>query len=121
MTDKELGQLEDLFNDISNDMKPPYVGIELDTVVDVKKVIQYAKEQAERVQELESKLESYRKAYYSCTDTRWEIGEQNKCYREALEFYGNANNYRSIPGTLTRIDFDCGFEARKALELSDDG
>ena len=50
MTDQErLEELEDLFEDISNDMIPPYVGITCDTVVDVKWVIKYAKEQAEQI------------------------------------------------------------------------
>lgn len=117
MSKERLEEIEDLFEDISNDMMPPYVGITCDTVVDVKWVIKYAKEQVERVQELEEVLNIDAPSYQR-------VMEQNKRYREALEFYADEENYKPFDGILlsnyqNKVDEDGGEIARKALEESE--
>jgi|SRR5699024_10101893 len=45
-----------------------------------------------------------------------ELEEQNKHYREALEFYADTNNYESEPNDISTVEFDSGIRARKALK-----
>lgn len=65
-------------------------------------------EQAERVQDLKIMLKV--------------LGERNQCYREALEFYANRNNYKlehfdpNLNDYMSTVDYDEGQKARKALE-----
>lgn len=48
--------------------------------------------------------------------------EQNKSYRETLEFYANRNNYKlehydpNLKGYMSIVDYDEGLKARKELE-----
>ena len=62
MKKEQLEELEELFDDISNDMMPPYVSIDLDTIIEVKNVIGYAKELENHVKELEKQSKHYRQA-----------------------------------------------------------
>lgn len=118
-----LEKLEDLFEDISNDMMPPYVGITCDTVIDVKWVIQYAKEQYERVKYLEERekeiieINQHEMQYRGeLTFKNAELEERNKRYQEALEFYANKKTYRYYKESYIDLLKDGGYIARKALE-----
>src|SRR5690625_5023960 len=82
---------------------------------------QFAREQAERVRELE---ETNKKNYWIAADFKFEnllLEQQNKRYREALEFYADKENYKPFDGIFlsryqNKIDEDGGEKARKALE-----
>src|SRR5699024_2445594 len=119
-------RLEDIINDLPYSIR--HEG-------NVEALIDYAKEQAERVEELERELErikvKYRvtkESHYNCSKSTSELEQQNERYREALEFYANQSNWMSIevptmmdgePEMVTReplIFDDGGRKAREALE-----
>lgn len=96
---------------------------------DIEWIASYAKEQAERVNELEIKLneavEIYKKnlKYRSELETmNTELDHQNKRYREALEFYADEDiyepQYQSVSDLwgIVEIRKDKGKKARQALE-----
>lgn len=99
----------------------------------LKWLVKYAREQAERVQELEEDLlelvkqnKELRKsiAFYSSESYNAHLErlldrseKQIKRYREALEFYANKINYLTfIENGKSNIEHDQGEKARKALE-----
>ena len=99
MTDKErLEEIEKNLDPLGYGMGGHLIGVN-----DIHWLVRYAKEQAERVQELERKIERY---------------------REALEFYANEETYEmkfvantdEIGVPLTVIELDEGKKARQALE-----
>lgn len=81
-------------------------------------------EQVERVQELE---EANKKNYWIAANFKFEnlkLEQQNKRYREVLEFYGNKENYlhelsRLKATNYSKVMDDYGETARKALEESE--
>lgn len=103
---------------------------EYDSLVNVfilnhlERLIRYAKEQAEQVQELER---VNKEMYWTASDFKFEnlkLEQQNKRYRETLEFYADENNWEGknngLGNAMTdyepEICFDIGIKARKALE-----
>lgn len=80
-----LKELEDLFNEISNVMMPPYVAIEPETVIDVKKLIKYAKEQAESVEKLEKELDKDANISFSLEGQLNDALDNVERYKQALE------------------------------------
>mgnify|MGYP001268909026 CR=1 FL=1 len=75
----------------------------------------YALEQAERVQELEDII--YKDERQAVLESMY---EQNKRYREALEFYADEENWiaalTSVGDFPCEVEEDRGEKARKALE-----
>ena len=107
------------------------MGGHLISVNDINWLVGYAKEQVERVQELEDKLTEQKESqkryfldFYKMERSYSEIKNkyiktcnQNKRYREALEFYANKINYLTfIENGKSNIEHDQGEKARKALE-----
>src|SRR5690606_34150738 len=73
--------------------------------------------QSERVQEVEEERDEWKDTAQSYYMTNQELREQNKRYREALEFYANKINYLTfIENGKSNIEHDQGEKARKALE-----
>lgn len=66
--------------------------------------------------------EVYRNAYIKVQRDRHRLMEQNKRYREALEFYAEQDNYEWETSYRPQQEIDCmviddgGHTARKALE-----
>ena len=52
---------------------------------EIEELLDYAKEQAERVQELEELIEDYKTVNKELHDRRKKLRKQNKRYREAIE------------------------------------
>ena len=70
-----------------------------------------------RVQELEDAVESYKKLSRHANISHKMAEEQNKRYREALEFYANPKTYYpQDEDYCSRITMDYGEKAREALE-----
>lgn len=110
MTDKE--RLEEIKN---NDISYLLYGTKL------KDYWEWLIEQAERVRELEEERSEWKDTAQSYYMTNQELREQNKRYREALEFYANEENYKPFDGIFlssyqNKVDEDGGEVARKALE-----
>ena len=71
----------------------------------------------ERVQELEELVEGYKIELMIKDNAKKRANQQNKRYREALEFYANKINYLTfIENGKSNIEHDQGEKARKALE-----
>ena|SRR5690625_2484546 len=78
--------------------------------------VEWLIEQAERVQELEDII--YKDERQAVLES---MCEQNKRYREALEFYADEENYKPFDGIFlssyqNKVDEDGGKKARQALE-----
>jgi citrate synthase len=93
---------------------------------DIAWLIASSRKQTERVQELEKQLKIYEKVLPNNSETAIEIVEENKRYREALEFYADKDNNRKliIDGNTmylgkTIVEQDGGKKARQALEESE--
>ena len=84
--------------------------------IDIDWLLDYAKEQAERAQELHESMKRQDKVVDG-------YRKENKCYREALEFYSKRDNYEpkhfdpNIVEYMSVIDYDEGEEARKTLRV----
>lgn len=85
-------------------------------------LIEYVWELREQVQEL---AETNKKNYWVASDFKFEnlnLEQQNKRYREVLEFYARKSNFiHTIKGhnillERSRVDKDGGHKARQALE-----
>ncbi|HSH26061.1 MAG TPA: hypothetical protein VLA13_11095, partial [Massilibacterium sp.] len=82
-------------------------------------------ELAERVRELEKERSEWKDTAQSYYMTNQELREQNKRYREALEFYAEQDNYEWEINLRPQQEIDCmviddgGHTARKALEESE--
>ena len=87
-------------------------------------LLDYAIEQIERVRELEDAVESYKKTSRHANISHKMAEEQNKRYREALEFYADEENYLfdekeykvGLGVPESEITLDYGNKAREALE-----
>lgn len=80
-------------------------------VEDLVFLIQNGFKQAERVQELETRIDKFYKL-------NMKLHKQNKRYREALEFYANKDIYKLVNNGLTAkvpIIYDCGKVANEVL------
>lgn len=92
-------------------------------------------EQAERVQELERQNQQFKtnlsvvQGYYkTMVKINNDIAEENKRYRDALEFYAKERNWEdswiiTLNGQESDVPLaidDCGYKARKALESDSD-
>src|SRR5690554_4019568 len=81
-------------------------------------------EQEERIEELELEKDGWKYTAQSYYMKIQELREQNKRYREALEFYADEETYETKFATdtdeifdpFTLIELDEGKKARKALE-----
>ena len=75
-------------------------------------------ERAERVQELESKLNKQIEIGYKFEGEVYDLAKENKRYREALKYYADEKHYEPycIDGYGCDVTEDCGEIARKALE-----
>src|SRR5699024_4696879 len=115
--------MNERFEDIINDL--PY---SIRHEGNVEALIDYAKEQAERVEELERELErikvKYRvtkESHYNCSKSTSELEQQNERYREALRFYASLKNWRKthterVNNSPSKVIADTGDKAREALE-----
>ena len=103
------------------------MGGHLISVNDIHWLVGYAKEQVERVQELENVNRVLKKSSEGSERAKerlrnWidELEIENERYREALEFYGDIELYDEYDhpelGLTTDINIDKGKRARKALE-----
>lgn len=78
-------------------------------------------EQAERVRELEKERSEWKDTAQSYYMTNQELREQNKRYRETLEFYANRDNYKlehfdpNINDYMSTVDYDEGRKARQTI------
>lgn len=77
-------------------------------------------EQAERVEELEEAIADYAYEIGKRKRALNKKNEQNKRYREALEFYADRDNYIPFDGIFlssyqNKVDEDGGKKARQAL------
>lgn len=78
--------------------------------------------QAERVQELEGDVRMRERVSYRNIERNIKLEQQNKRYREALEFYAEQDNYRWEISYRPQQEIDCmviddgGHTARKALK-----
>jgi len=101
-----------------------HTGHEVDVVTIQKSDYEQLKEQAERVWELKENKKALGDLIEKTAKIAWVIEQQNKRYREALEFYANEENYffdekeykigLGVPESEIVIDY--GEKARKALE-----
>ena len=107
------------------------MGGHLISVNDINWLVGYAKEQVERVQELENVNRVLKKSSEGSERAKerlrtWidELEIENERYREALEFYADEETYETkfatdtdeICDSFTLIELDEGKKARKALE-----
>src|SRR5690554_1532898 len=86
-------------------------------------------EQEEGNEELELEKDGWKYTAQSYYMKIQELREQNKRYREALEFYADENNYvvdiseveflEDIPYAKPPIVYERGIKARKALEVNE--
>lgn len=93
-----------------------------------KRYFDYLYQQAKRVQELEKYVQKLQSNIYDTDKVLFEVNQDRKRYREALEFYADKLNYgyktdshgRFYPSlygiTFSNIDHDSGNKARKVLE-----
>lgn len=102
-------------------------------------IYQYAKEQAERVEELEEELNGaehrygYKQMYKICNRDYATLNSEKNRYKQALEFYADENNYdyKVEPDSVGDVDdetfmviyevdseiiTDGGYKARQALK-----
>lgn len=83
--------------------------------------------QAERVEELEEERDEWKDTAQFYYMTNQELREQNKRYKQALEFYAERDNYQWEVSYRPQQEIDCmviddsGHTARKALEELSDG
>lgn len=83
--------------------------------------IGYLINQAERAQDYKTAYEIVDMLARSTVDKANELKQQNKRYREALEFYADKENYKPFDGIFlssyqNKVDEDGGEIARKALK-----
>lgn len=98
MTDK--GRLEDVKERLVIDVKL--------RIEDVNWLIK----QAELAQDLDEKGQNLASKYIKTL-------EENKRYREALEFYATEDSYEETDQFTSNVNIDSGFRACKALELDE--
>lgn len=78
----------------------------------------------ERVQELEEENISLKAIKAGNEELIKMLEQQNKRYREALEFYADKENYKlehfdpNLDDYMSTVDYDEGMKARKALEVN---
>src|SRR5690625_235950 len=105
------------------------MGGHLISVNDIYWLVGYAKEQAERMQELEQKNDRLKQEadFWRVEDREMmRLSHENKRYREALEFYADEENYEfeTIVSdcdieVVSKVLDDYGQKARKVLEESE--
>ena len=83
--------------------------------------VEWLIEQAERVHELEDELIVQKEYFEELQNNHIRVCNQNKRYREALEFYADKENYKPFDGIFlssyqNKVDEDGGEIARKALK-----
>lgn len=109
-------RLGEIINDITFVAKS-YNGVEL--------LIEYAKEQAERVEELKEIITERHETVGDWIRKYNSLEGKNRRYREALKFYANKDNYEPF-GDIMRghivvlVHQDKGAHAREALESESD-
>lgn len=108
MTDRErLEEIDQIVDDLYSDR------------IEIHNFVQDSLEQTKQVQELEEYKESYWgvvRALDNMSETLVDCEEQNKCYREALEFYANKKTYKYYKESYIDLLKDGGCKARKALD-----
>jgi len=76
----------------------------------------YLEELIEYVEELEEERDEWKDTAQSYYMTNQKLREQNKRYKQALEFYADKKTYDIGSVLRTPIGRDCGETARQALE-----
>ena len=111
---EQLEQIKKQIKLLRGDMSVTSIGVDIDADI-ILDDMEWLIEQAERVKELEQKVRVDSELFDKQV-------QQNKRYREALEFYSKRDNYESkhfdpnIVEYMSTIDYDEGKEARQALE-----
>lgn len=82
--------------------------------------IEWLIQQAKRVEESEKERDEWKDTSQFYYMTNQELREQNKRYKQALEFYADKENYflkqRMTSSFYTPIELDKGEKARQALD-----